>query len=1184
MPDAVAVAVIRFGYPSAPAESCPGAGSLAAVWRVLAAAVATGRALAARGAPALLRPVDVAAVGAGSLEGALDTREGPAFKPLPVAVRAAGLAGRRRADRVGPAGPRRCSGRRGAGVAAGPRRAGGGGGGGLAGAWLGGALAVAAVLLCGRFLALSAAGAETALVVAGALGGVAAWRAGRLGIALACAVACALLRVEAWPFLLAAGAVLWRRAPAFRRALALLAVVVPAAWLAPEWLGSGDPLRSGARARVPNPGQPALADVPFLASLRGALTLPPWPLWLGVAALAVGVRRGRDRGVAGDHAPCPPPGVGESRATGAASRSPGSAWRGCCSWPRWPRRASRARPATRCPARRWWACRRGRPRARRGPAPRAHAVALAAAALLAVPAAIRIGDLPELRSLQAYQQRLGDDLAGAVAAPAAATRSCAAGDPTSGRCAGRCWPIGSTSSRRRSSPTSRRARPAWPSAPRSYRARPSGRTCRPASPRSRGSGSGRSRATCLLGVPKLCPHAAKGRHRPARARAARRRRDRGRRPRRRGGGTGPRRVRPPEPARETGRAHHFDVRRIAGGLNRPTYVGVAPGDERGLWVLEQPGRVVRLAGGRRTTMLDLSGRVLTGAEQGLLGIAFDPYFATNRRLYLHWSNRRGDTRVAEFRARRSGVIDPRPVRRLLAVDQPEENHNGGQLAFGPDGRLYLGLGDGGGAFDPRATAQDLRSRLGKVIATPVDGPPRWRTVLSGLRNPWRFSFDAALGDLWIGDVGQDAVEEVNRVALEPDEPAKNLGWSAFEGTKRIAGHALDRGGRARVARGGLLARGRLLGDRRPDLRRRELPGLSRRYVYGDFCAGTLWSLKGTPEGGATDVRRERATSPSSCTSAWTRTASCCSPPAPAASTAPSRPARERARPRWPARPATRARGRRDATRGTRAGGERSRAPSASSSCSELVVAEERSLEHDRLGALVAHRRQPDGHRLRAGRTPRPAPCTPCPAGKRPSSQRTTPPSAVPGSTSASPRNSATQRLRRALVDLLGRARLLDAPRAQHGHGVGERERFLLVVGDEERARAGGAQDRRDLLAQALAQAGVERGERLVEQHDLGIGRQRAGERDALALAARELVRVRRGPVGEADEREALRRPRSRPDAPKPDVGGDREVREQRAVLEDHADVAALRLLPHPGPATARPPMRRCRRRGARSRR
>jgi glucose/arabinose dehydrogenase len=321
-------------------------------------------------------------------------------------------------------------------------------------------------------------------------------------------------------------------------------------------------------------------------------------------------------------------------------------------------------------------------------------------------------------------------------------------------------------------------------------------------------------------------------------------------------------VQRPEPATEQGDAHNFDVERIATGLNRPVWVGAAPGDPEALWVLEQPGRVVRIADGRRATLLDLSEQVLTGAEQGLLGIAFHPDFATNRRLFLHWSDRRGDTRVGEFRAR-SGLdaIAARPVRQLLFVDQPEENHNGGQLAFGPDGRLYLGLGDGGGAFDPRATAQDSRSWLGKVIATPVDGPPRWRTVLSGLRNPWRFSFDAALGELWIGDVGQDAVEEINRVALELDEPAKNLGWSAFEGTARIAGHALDRGGQlvwpvatyshedGCSVTGGLIYGGGAL------------PGLSRRYVYGDFCAGTLWSLEGTPEGGATDVRRERATIP-----------------------------------------------------------------------------------------------------------------------------------------------------------------------------------------------------------------------------------------------------------------------------------------------------------------------------------
>src|SRR5215208_3164148 len=131
----------------------------------------------------------------------------------------------------------------------------------------------------------------------------------------------------------------------------------------------------------------------------------------------------------------------------------------------------------------------------------------------------------------------------------------------------------------------------------------------------------------------------------------------------------------PEVAMESGRAHHFDVRAFAEGLNRPTWVGGAPGEDA-LWVLEQPGQVK------------------LGAEQGLLGIAFHPDFATDRRLYLHWSDPSGDTSVAEFRAGRDGTIDPQPLRELLHVEQPEENHNGGQLLFGPDGRLYLGLGDG----------------------------------------------------------------------------------------------------------------------------------------------------------------------------------------------------------------------------------------------------------------------------------------------------------------------------------------------------------------------------------------------------------------------------------------------------------------------------------------------------------
>ena len=311
-------------------------------------------------------------------------------------------------------------------------------------------------------------------------------------------------------------------------------------------------------------------------------------------------------------------------------------------------------------------------------------------------------------------------------------------------------------------------------------------------------------------------------------------------------------VDPPEPATEHGRAHGFDVERIATGFNRPTWVGVAPGDPEALWVLEQPGRVVRLHGGRRSTVLELE--VAVGAEQGLLGLAFHPDFATNRRLYLNWTDRGGDTRVAEFR-------DGRQVRELLHVAQPEPNHNGGQLAFGPDGRLYVGMGDGGGAFDPERRAQDPGDRLGKLLSADVDRVD-WRVELIGLRNPWRFAFDPALGEVWIGDVGQDQVEEIDRVLLEPDEPPKNLGWSAFEGAERVgegddsltdgelvwpvAQYTHDDGC---SVTGGYVYQGT------------RLPRLQGRYLYGDFCSGVLWSLKGAPEGRAADVRRERAAVP-----------------------------------------------------------------------------------------------------------------------------------------------------------------------------------------------------------------------------------------------------------------------------------------------------------------------------------
>ncbi|HEX8103885.1 MAG TPA: PQQ-dependent sugar dehydrogenase [Solirubrobacteraceae bacterium] len=302
----------------------------------------------------------------------------------------------------------------------------------------------------------------------------------------------------------------------------------------------------------------------------------------------------------------------------------------------------------------------------------------------------------------------------------------------------------------------------------------------------------------------------------------------------------------------------FRLTGVARGLVRPTGVAAAPGDPRALWVTEQTGRLVRIAGGRRTTVLDLRDEVSVGGERGLLGLAFHPDFARNRRLFVDYTNRAGDTRVVEYRLGRDGRARPDGARTLLAVPQPEENHNGGALAFALDGRLLVGMGDGGGAFDRGDRAQDPRQRLGKVLAADVDAPGdvRWEVLLTGLRNPWRIWVDPALNELWIGDVGQDATEEVDRVLYEPDEPPKNLGWPAWEGDRLLDAGRLAEGARAVApvavyghdegcsVTGGLIYRGAAL------------DALRERYVYADFCTGTVWSLRPRPALAVADVRRE----------------------------------------------------------------------------------------------------------------------------------------------------------------------------------------------------------------------------------------------------------------------------------------------------------------------------------------
>ncbi|HEX5614917.1 MAG TPA: PQQ-dependent sugar dehydrogenase [Acidimicrobiia bacterium] len=297
------------------------------------------------------------------------------------------------------------------------------------------------------------------------------------------------------------------------------------------------------------------------------------------------------------------------------------------------------------------------------------------------------------------------------------------------------------------------------------------------------------------------------------------------------------------------------VERVASGLERPIAFAVRAGDPA-LYIAEQPGRVRRAHDGTvdPEPVLDLTGDITdAGNEQGLLGLAFSP---AGDRLYLDFTDTAGDTRVQEFAVRDDGSVDPSTRRELLTVAQPFSNHNGGHLAFGPDGMLYIALGDGGSGGDPQGNAQDLSTLLGKILRidpTPGDGAAytipadnpfvgtagaRGEIWMYGLRNPWRFSFDRATGDLWIGDVGQNAWEEID-FAADGDQAGVNWGWNAREGAHYyldvdaldprdpIYEYDHDNG---RAVTGGFVYRGAAI------------PALRGVYVFADFAAGALIGL------------------------------------------------------------------------------------------------------------------------------------------------------------------------------------------------------------------------------------------------------------------------------------------------------------------------------------------------------
>jgi glucose/arabinose dehydrogenase len=286
---------------------------------------------------------------------------------------------------------------------------------------------------------------------------------------------------------------------------------------------------------------------------------------------------------------------------------------------------------------------------------------------------------------------------------------------------------------------------------------------------------------------------------------------------------------------------------VMSGLSSPVHVATPRGETKRLYVVEQQGRIRIVQGGRITgTLLDIRSRVVSGGEQGLLSVAFHPRYSRNRKYYVNYTD--PDTRVVEYRGSRR-------LRTLLTVDQPYSNHNGGQNMFGPDGRLYVGMGDGGSGGDPENRAQNLGERLGKLLAINVDRRgARWQTVGYGLRNPWRFSFDRRTRDLYIGDVGQNAWEEVDFTPRR-SPGLENYGWDVYEGRARhesktpnprgrlvfpIAVYPL--GGHCAIV-GGFVYRGTAV------------PAARGRYFYGDNCSGAVWSLR-VVGGRARSIRRE----------------------------------------------------------------------------------------------------------------------------------------------------------------------------------------------------------------------------------------------------------------------------------------------------------------------------------------
>jgi len=289
---------------------------------------------------------------------------------------------------------------------------------------------------------------------------------------------------------------------------------------------------------------------------------------------------------------------------------------------------------------------------------------------------------------------------------------------------------------------------------------------------------------------------------------------------------------------------------IAKGLDRPVLLTIAPGDARKrMFVVEQhAGKVRVIENGKLAAAPFLTiGGLSTGNEQGLLGLAFHPQFATNGKLYVNYTTRDKATHIDEYTVKADpNAADPASKRQIAVIAQPYTNHNGGHLEFGPDGKLYAGLGDGGAANDPQGNGQNAKALLGKLLRYDVDAAtPAAEIVHMGLRNPWRFAFDTN-GDLYIGDVGQNLWEMVH-VVTHGDTRRHNFGWNVVEATHCFdadsgAGAAsCDKTGFTLAvaeyphAQGCSITGGRVY-------RGSALPKLVGRYFYADYCTGLLRSF------------------------------------------------------------------------------------------------------------------------------------------------------------------------------------------------------------------------------------------------------------------------------------------------------------------------------------------------------